>query len=307
MTAAPKPAVSRGYAVDPSTGKTITVAMGTIKLRQRANPAGNKSFGADAFGRKRVVEINRLIDDRYPAGIPEHDDDDDGFLFPVAHAMHCGRSSDDEFASKLRDWIVRRMPWAAGRAGNLVGRLQARLHPRADHMTAAGVAGFLRSTEREKRELKLSTIGIYGMTAADYETWLIEERRRRDRERKSKPDRLSRAQWLEANATNRERPWEAEGISRATYFRRQKATGETGCSKHGETGCSTPIVLRPGTEQPVSNAPLAPSLADVVAGTGGGASPPTRCSQQTPGRLMGAGLCGDQLSFVDQLTDETDS
>lgn len=304
--AAPKPA-ARGYAIDPSTGKTTAVAMGTIKLRQRAKPAGNKSFGAEAFARKRVIEINRLIDDRYPEGIPEHDDDDDGFLFPVAHALHCGRSSDDEFTSKLRDWIVRRMPWEADRAGELVDRLKARLHPRAGHMTAAGVAGFLRSTEREKRELKLSTIGIYGMTAGDYETWLIEERRRRDRERKARTDRTSRTEWLEANATNRQRPWEAEGISRATYFRRQKATGETGCSKDGETGCSTPIVVRQGTEQPVSKARLAPSLADVLAGAGGGASPPTRCSKQTPGHLTGAGLCGDQLSFIDQLTDEANS
>jgi hypothetical protein len=304
----PKPARARGVAVDRSTGEAVTLSTGNVQLRERAKPKGNTEFGPQSFGRKRVKEINLVIDFRHPDGIPEHDDDDDGFWFPVAHAMFCGRRTDAEFAAKLLAWIKNRMPWAAERAQQFVDGFRSRFNPRADHLTAASIAGYLRTTEREKRELKLSTIGIYGMTAAEYKTWLAEERKRRDRERK---DRQPRSEWLKANASsiNRQRPWETEGISRATYFRRvkwERETGyssddETGCSKYGETEYSTPIQPSLGREHLVSNAAPAPSpsTADPVA-----VGSPLRRKSKTTGQKP---VSVDQLSLFDQLSDEAPS
>jgi hypothetical protein len=53
-----------------------------------------------------------------------------------------------------------------------------------------------------------------------------QERERRRRERREKERReagmIEREQWLADNPNARERPWEAEGISRATWYRRTK-------------------------------------------------------------------------------------
>ncbi|MGX5803496.1 hypothetical protein ACWGS9_19925 [Bradyrhizobium sp. Arg314] len=303
MTVMARKRQALGSGIDQKTGAAVAIAVGTVRIRERAKPASNKAFGAEAFGRKRVIEINMLIEHRHPRGIPEHDDDDDGYLFPVAHALHCGRRNDGEFVTKLTCWIRERMPWAAGRAQRIVDALKVKLHPRADHMTAAGVAGYLRTTEAEKRDLKLSTIGIYGMTAVAYDVWLADEKRRRDRERKARK-RLgapSRSEWLSANRKNREKQWKELGISRAEWYRRLKkaretgcsvhdeTTDETGCSAHGETGCSTPIVIRLAAEQPVSNVPIEPSVDDLA--PGGGAERPSaeRVPQTDPKTIDGSG------------------
>ena len=54
--------------------------------------------------------------------------------------------------------------------------------------------------------------------------------RRRDRDRKRKEraakGAIARDDWLTANSTTQERPWQAEGISRATWYRRQRTAAD---------------------------------------------------------------------------------
>jgi hypothetical protein len=55
------------------------------------------------------------------------------------------------------------------------------------------------------------------------------EYRRREIARKERARRdigkIERGMWLAENTTERDRPWLAEGISRATWYRRRQATG----------------------------------------------------------------------------------
>ena len=73
---------------------------------------------------------------------------------------------------------------------------------------------------------------------------LTERKRRKadkQRMRRSNSGAVTRARYLASNATSRTKPWEAQGISRATWYRRQKAEAETSNMREarehlGETG-----------------------------------------------------------------------
>lgn len=49
-----------------------------------------------------------------------------------------------------------------------------------------------------------------------------DEKRRRETERRRTTDIMARLEWLATNFASRERPWQDDGISRATWYRRRK-------------------------------------------------------------------------------------
>ena len=67
-----------------------------------------------------------------------------------------------------------------------------------------------------------ATLGLRQLVPADLRA---ERNRKRRRERSRAAGAMPRALWLAANPTNREQPWLAEGISRATWYRRRAAAG----------------------------------------------------------------------------------
>lgn len=265
-----KPKPSRGFAIDGRTGRAATIAHGAVKLRERAKPPGNPNLNNLKFGRLRIAEIGRVADLRCPGGVlPEIDLDDDGFLFCASHALFLIRRSEVDFDTRLHSWIERRMPWARDRAQQLVDKFRSRFNFRSQHLRARTVAKILNIKECERRELRLTTIAVAGLTADEYAAWLIDERKRRRRERDAnKPGKQTREAWQAANAISRGKPWLAEGVSRATWFRHKKLR-ETGVVTHGETGAVThsdrretgavaPIESLLAATAPVSNAARAP-------------------------------------------------
>jgi hypothetical protein len=70
------------------------------------------------------------------------------------------------------------------------------------------------------------------------------DRRRRKREEKGGP---TRKQWLAANTVSKLKPWEMEGVSRATYYRRRE-TG-TAASYLSSTVDAQPVSRRNGTAE----------------------------------------------------------
>jgi len=60
---------------------------------------------------------------------------------------------------------------------------------------------------------------------ADYSRFLSNGRRRKKRRAKGMK---SRADYLEANSLSRDKPWVAEGISRAQWYRKQRETSLAG-------------------------------------------------------------------------------
>lgn len=84
------------------------------------------------------------------------------------------------------------------------------------HYSGAQVAHLLDITDEEARALKLQQV------------YSPKERRRRkaerQRERRAAAGAVSRAEYLDANTISREMPWTAQGMSRATWYRKGKPT-----------------------------------------------------------------------------------
>lgn len=95
-------------------------------------------------------------------------------------------------------------------------------------LPSADVLGdMLNVTSEEHRECRMHAIGIACQTVS-------ERRRRKDRDRK-KAQRAAKGAKPRAESLSATKPWEAEGLSRATWYRRQAEAmqaAETGSSVH---------------------------------------------------------------------------
>jgi hypothetical protein len=122
----------------------------------------------------------------------------------------------------------------------------------------------LRVTNGERERLKLWTIAPYDMNPQQ----VTEQRRAKDRARKRLRRELdgcnSRSKY-EAASTNHVAPWQAAGISRATWYR-QRETGPSAEQHETETGPSEVILVR------TADTPVSPEQA----------SPPEAAVQRTP-------------------------
>jgi hypothetical protein len=100
--------------------------------------------------------------------------------------------------------------------------------------TAQALANKLNLTEAERRALKVRTIGSVDLSPAERKL----QRKLQDRAHKRKARRAAkmqtRAEYLDA-MKNRLKPWEAAGVSRATWYRRH-GTGLSEADETRETG-----------------------------------------------------------------------
>jgi hypothetical protein len=91
-------------------------------------------------------------------------------------------------------------------------------------LNADDLAQRLGVTDAMRTELRLTTIGATDVSKAER----AERRRQLNKERLKANRREAgvkpRAEYL-ANALSRSKPWELEGISRATWYRRKRETG----------------------------------------------------------------------------------
>jgi hypothetical protein len=96
-------------------------------------------------------------------------------------------------------------------------------------VTRAELGEMLNLTKAERVEFKIWQILPCDETTAERRVWL----RKRDAEQKANRRRMqgsnSRVVWLMKNNLSKTKPWEAEGISRKTWYKRQaKANSQTG-------------------------------------------------------------------------------
>jgi hypothetical protein len=90
------------------------------------------------------------------------------------------------------------------------------------HWTSPALAEALNLTEKERIALGgVRTIGAVDVTPQQR----AQKRKDRDRDRKRRKRRAAliqpRAEWLAANSKSREKPWEAAGMSRRTWYRKR--------------------------------------------------------------------------------------
>ena len=183
----------------------------------------------------RIKEIDRALVDRYGPRLPDDDEARDYFRPLIQHALLIG-------PERARDLVAKRMP-----------EFEDELDGESGHWWGDDELGvYLDFTDADRTRLKTWTIG-----GCDF---LRDSRIKRRRRKRRVADRARRAKAgarPQRQSAERARPWEAEGISRATYYRR-KAEAERD---------TVETVSRPAILSPNAGAARAASLTAPAADT----------------------------------------
>jgi hypothetical protein len=187
-------------------------------------PRPNKRRGhVFSLALRRLRDIENIIRFRYGHCLPDTDDVDI-FLFQAAYCyLHFmwKKTGKKPMRTALRDrlnlWCERWAPDSSILTQDLVVRDVLR-HPRFDN--ADDCAGHLRLSLEERTQLRITTIGVFGMNKhqrAKLRNRIKAERRRR------RHGAVPRTEYL-ANCLSRTQPWRVLGISRATWFRHRETS-----------------------------------------------------------------------------------
>jgi hypothetical protein len=168
---------------------------------------------------RRVIlgQLNRVFLDLYG---PEFPDDDAGSEDLATllryHALHPTHGRE-----RMKNCIETRAPWMAKETAEyLIGDL-AILDPRYLRLSPAELRFRVHIHSEDRERLRAWNIPPYDLTDAQLEQRRKDKKRARDkaRSKKTRPNYLM-------DSISRKKPWEAEGVSRATWYRR-RTKGET--------------------------------------------------------------------------------
>jgi hypothetical protein len=164
----------------------------------------------------RCAEINRFLQDRYG---PIIEDDDAGRDDARLMAHHLAKLSGDQHR-RVINWLDVRAPW-------LIGAERSKLLAEIDHKPrkwrADKLAHRLGLTEAVRRRLRITTIGAIDMTKAERAKRRKEATRQRKASARQSAGAQPRADY-EANSLTQTKPWDALGMSRASWYRAGKPT-----------------------------------------------------------------------------------
>jgi hypothetical protein len=169
----------------------------------------------------RLKDLNRLFTARYGERLPDDDAGRDDVAI-VAH--HLAQYADGHPAKRITSWVRLRAPWMT------VAELDALITEaiaKPKRWRADKLAWRLRLTAADRSALRITTIGAIDANRAQR----LARRRERDRKRKMLNRRASGAQprtEYERASVERLQPWTMLGISRRTWYRRQRGTDGTG-------------------------------------------------------------------------------
>lgn len=162
----------------------------------------------------RLRELERLFAHRWGNTLPDDDAGRDDLLVAAHHIAQAYGNPTEHIPAWVREWA----PWLSDSA---CAALVAKVEANPLKWTADKLAWRVRLTDAERTALKITTIGAIdcGKVARQ------ERRHRRNNEAKTARRReggaVDRSKYEDASAS-RERPWEALGMSRATWYRRGK-------------------------------------------------------------------------------------
>lgn len=167
----------------------------------------------------RLHELARLFGSRYRTMVLPDDDAGRDDIEPVIHHLAALRQP----ARRAEQWLRLWAPWLTiAEQHTIITEAIAGARP----WTADQLAWRYRVTREERTMLGLTTIGAidYGKAAR------TKRRRDRDKSRKAAARRaagIKPRREYEASAIERAKPWEAEGISRRTWYRRRGTSPAT--------------------------------------------------------------------------------
>ena len=185
----------------------------------------------------RGRELERLFRDRYGRHLPDDDAGRDDFLI-AAHTI-AGRGKNPD--KRIRAFAAAWAPWME--AGELAAVI-ATVVPHPRRYTALQAGNRLGLTDEERDRLRITTIRAAGVTDQE----MADRRRAKDRDRKTAKRAEQRV--TKPEPVSKSKPWLADGISRATWYRR-KAASETKAVRSKESApaadeiCLTEPAARP--------------------------------------------------------------
>jgi hypothetical protein len=159
--------------------------------------------------------------------LPDDDAGREDLYTAACHLWHLGRKHRQDTAIKA--WAAEWAPWCgAHELSQLISQVAATpLKFKADPL--AHRLG-LYMTNQLRTALGLTTIGDIDVGKKGREKLRAERQKAWKQQNRRKNGATPRAEYV-ANSKSQTKPWDAEGISRATYFRRQKAeTAQVGTS-----------------------------------------------------------------------------
>jgi hypothetical protein len=198
---------------------TVAIASTVARLKKAKHHEIAVRYG---HGRKkpsitalREAELNREFTDRYRALVlPDDDAARDDIELMLHHlARRAGAPT-----SRVAKWLDLRAPWFAGaeRAAMVELVLANPLKFKAD--TVAARIGL---TAERRARLKIRTIGAIDQTSAERIAARKAQKREAMREKRHNTGIKTRADYL-AQSVEQAKPWEDEGISRRTWYRRHR-------------------------------------------------------------------------------------
>lgn len=221
----------------------------------------------------RLREIEAVIRHRHGNGIPDPEGSDDVetcHAYLRAVAMTPG-------VQDVVSWAAVWAPWASG---SDLSAITAGGSKRKRMLGADAVARLLFVTLRERSALGLKTVGACDLPPEERQQKAKDGKRSRDRarqEQKRRADGRLPRQSYEASSTSQLKPWEAEGVSRRTWYRR-RGTGPSRVEviRIGDTPVSRPNIPRPKPSMVVGQS----CAAGLVAGLGD--HPPAELQEAAP-------------------------
>jgi hypothetical protein len=166
----------------------------------------------ETLRRLRFGDLRKLLRSRYGHTLPDDDagrEDLHELLLPVSLGPQAAR--------RMLNVIELHAPWMSrDKAGQLVDQIM-RTPSHLRRPSNRQVGRRLRVTNQERELWRLWTIHPCDMTDEEMREQRKAKRRARDRQRRKRQPRVA---YLAANSLSRTKPWEIEGISRRTWYRK---------------------------------------------------------------------------------------
>ncbi|MFL9824105.1 hypothetical protein [Rhodoplanes sp. SY1] len=179
------------------------------------SPAAGETGGNRLVTLIRLRELERLFRSRYGTELPDDDAGRDDLKIVAQHIVHLGPDAERHIVHWAQLWA----PWLPTSEATA---LAIRSIANPIKFSADVLAWRVRLTAAERQHLAITTIGAVDMNKAQRAEARKEKRREAARARRRASGARSRADY-EAPSAEAWKPWEAEGISRSTWYRRRRA------------------------------------------------------------------------------------